>query len=35
MSNLPTARWGALNDAQRELQKAFHDVRVRHLLAGT
>ena len=30
MSNLPTARWGALNDAQRELQKAFHDVRVRH-----
>ena len=30
MNNLPTARGGALNDAQRALQKAFHDVRVRH-----
>lgn len=30
MTNLKTPRWGALNDEQRKLQKAFHDVRVRH-----
>lgn len=30
MTNLKTSRWGALNDEQRKLQKAFYDVRVRH-----
>ena len=30
MTNLKTPGWGALNDEQRRLQKAFYDVRVRH-----
>ena len=30
MKKLNSTDWGALNDAQRGLQKAFHDVRVRH-----